>query len=119
MKQAEREKYLNVAGAMGCGLCICCKYSKGEGSLCDGEAYSECHHTLEKIQEADEDGEISCGAKDCWAFRPQISFEDLVTIVSYVLEYGWDEWQYDINKKKNSIRIQKLKQKVIFQLEGK
>ena len=53
MKQVEREKYLNVAVAMGCGLCICCKYSEGEGSLCSEDTYSECHHSLEKIQLSD------------------------------------------------------------------
>lgn len=119
MKQAEREKYRNVAGAIGCGLCICCKYSESDGSICCEDGYCECKHPIERVQEADEDGDISNGDKDCWAFRPQISFEDLVMIASYVLEYGWDEWQYNFYKKKNTIRIQTLKQQVIFKVRKK
>jgi len=114
MKKIDREKYFNVTGAMGCGLCVCCKYAKGEGSICSEDGYIECQHPIWKVQDADEYGDVSDGSKDCWAFRPMVPFEDLVTIASYVLEYGWDEWQWDYSKKKNNIRIQTIKQQVIF-----
>ena len=87
MKKEKRQVYRDLINMIpaGYGLCNFCKFAEFIGnSCCDGDL--ECKHPLDCINGegiGQEPWDVWAG-EDCWAFRPNISLQELGEIVSIV-----------------------------------
>lgn len=87
MKGKLRQVWREIIAMMpaGYGLCNFCRFASWYGSCCDAEL--ECEHPLSCINGdgiGQEQGDVWSGA-DCWAFRPNLSLQELGEIASITL----------------------------------
>lgn len=91
MKGEEREIYLNLTEEINAQLCSFCQFHEYEDYGCC-EGCNECLHPLEILKDHSED--MKPGT-DCWGFRPDMSLELLIDIVSAVISQKYnDGWSF-------------------------
>lgn len=88
MKRKKRLVYLELANTVDNCICTWCNYAAWEAEGCC-EGYSICEHPLEIVTDTMEC--IEPGS-DCWGFRPDLSLDTIVEIVSAILSNDYDMW---------------------------
>ena len=81
----KRIAYLALANEADCELCCFCKFVQfeGNGSVCYGYSYPECHHKLAYWLPGADD---MYPGNDCWGFRPDEPIDVVADIVGIIIQ---------------------------------
>ena len=90
MKRERRLIYLklvNLPTVNISGLCNLCKYAKWSSNCSDIDL--RCEHPIDKIAE---NAYEAWAGSDCWAFRPNMAFDDIVDMIGFGLQGLQVDW---------------------------